>query len=174
MQKNLGMFRRLNLQRIEWFGANFFRSSQSRLWHSLPFLPTMNRDRMLCAPSPRHAETDGRQESHLGSWTWTSSVCDTQTSIRPTYIKAERQKIVAGKLPRTSEQKSLLWERLYTEGANVEGAGMVSFWSHPRGSLRGYRTSACQAQRAPVPYHGSPHQVHLSWLYWPLSSPVLF
>lgn len=109
MRRNLGIFRRLNLQRAEWLGANFFRSSQSRLRHSLPLIPTMSRDGMLCAPSPHHSERDGCQESHLGSLTWMSSICDIQTSIRPTSIKAERQKIVAGQLPRTAEQKRLLW-----------------------------------------------------------------
>lgn len=127
MQRNLGIFRRLNLQRAEWFGAHFFTSSQSRLRHSLPLIPTRSRYGMLCAPSSHQAETDVCQESHLGSLTWTYSVCDVQTSIRPTSIKAKRQKIVAGQLPRTAEQKRLLWERLYIEGANVEGAEMVSF-----------------------------------------------
>lgn len=93
---------------------------------SLPLIPTSSRDKMLCAPSPCQEETDVCQESHLGSLTWTSSVCDIQTSIRPTSEKAKRQRIVAGQLPRTAEQRRL-WERLYAEGANVEGAEMVSF-----------------------------------------------
>lgn len=175
MQRNLGIFRRLNLQRAERFGANFFRSSQSRLRHSSPLIPTMSRGGMLCAPSPHHAETVGRQESHLGSLTWTSSVCDIQTSIRPTSIKAERQKIVAGQLPRTAEQKRLLWIDCTLKVPMWRELEWCHFDSSQEAHQESYRTSAYQAQRAPVPYHGSPHQVHLSWLYWSslLASPIL-
>lgn len=83
---------------------------------------------MLGAPSPQQAEIDGRQESHPGSVTCTPRLCDVQTGIRPPPIKAKRQKIVAGQLPRTAEQKGCSGSGCTcAEGASVEGAGLVSF-----------------------------------------------
>lgn len=139
---------------------------------SLPLIPTSSRDKTLCAPSPCQEETDVCQESHLGSLAWTSSVGDIQTTIRPTREKAKRQRIVAGQLPRTESK-----EGCSGRGCTLKVPMKVPVWrelewchfdSIQEAHLEGYRTSACQAQRAPVPYHGCPD------FTGPLSSPVLF
>lgn len=171
MQRNLGIFRRLNLQRAEWFGAHFFTSSQSRLRHSLPLIPTRSRYGMLCAPSSHQAGTDVCQESYLGSLTWTSSVCDIQTSIRPTSIKAKSKRLWLASYPGQQSKKGCSGRGCMLKVPMWRELKWCHFEAHPEG----YRTSACQAPRAPVPYHGSPHQVNLSWFYWSflLPSPIL-
>lgn len=101
------------------FGDNSFRSSYSSAVtvFVLPDPPPRyhykeSGEKCTRAFSPRQAETDELQESHLESLTWKSRVGELQRLVPDSHPKQPKGKMVAGQLPSTAEQKALQWEWL--------------------------------------------------------------
>lgn len=102
------------------FGDNSFRSSCSSVvtFFGLPSSPSPHCYKELgeectCVFSPRQAEIDELQESHLESLTWKSRVGELQRLLPDSHPKQPKGKMVAGQLPSTAEQKGLHREWLF-------------------------------------------------------------